>query len=120
MSRYMLLMYQPTDGTGAPADQDAWAAAQARWQGYLKDLTDAGLLVANEGLAGTDAATTVRVRGGASEVTDGPFAETKEYLAGFFLIDAPDLDVALAWAARIPSAEYGSVEVRPVWGQGGS
>ena len=67
-----------------------------------------------------DAATTVRVRGGATEVTDGPFAETKEYLAGFFLIDAPDLDVALAWAARIPSAEYGSVEVRPVWAPDGS
>jgi hypothetical protein len=120
MPRYTLLMYQPADGTGAPAGQDEWAAAQARWQGFLADLTDAGLLVANEGLAGTDAATTVRVRGGATEVTDGPFAETKEYLAGFFLIEAPDLDVALGWAARIPSAEYGSVEVRPVWGQGGS
>jgi hypothetical protein len=113
-------MYQPADGAGAPAGQDEWAAAQARWQGFVADLTEAGLLVANEGLAGTDAATTVRVRGGAAEVTDGPFAETKEYLAGFFLIDAPDLDVALAWAARIPSAEYGSVEVRPAWGQGGS
>jgi hypothetical protein len=120
MPRYTLLMYQPADGTGAPAGQDEWAAAQARWQGFLADLTDAGLLVANEGLSGTDAATTVRVRGGATEVTDGPFAETKEYLAGFFLIDAPDLDVALSWAGRIPSAEYGSVEVRPVWGQGGS
>ena len=120
MPRYTLLMYQPTDGTGMPESQDAWAEAHARWQGYLKDLTDAGLLVANEGLAGTEAATTVRVRGGATEVTDGPFAETKEYLAGFFLIDAPDLDVAMSWAARIPSAEYGSVEVRPVWGQDGS
>jgi hypothetical protein len=120
MPRYTLLMYQPTDGAGMPESPEGWAEAQARWQGYLKDLTDAGLLVANEGLAGTDAATTVRVRGGATEVTDGPFAETKEYLAGFFLIDAPDLDVAMSWAARIPSAEYGSVEVRPVWGQDGS
>jgi hypothetical protein len=67
-----------------------------------------------------DTARSVRVRDGERVVTDGPFAETKEYLAGFFLIDAPDLDVALAWAARIPSAEYGSVEVRPAWGQGGS
>ena len=120
MPRYTLLMYQPADGTGMPQSPEGWAEAQARWQGFLADLTDAGLLVANEGLAGTDAATTVRVRGGATEVTDGPFAETKEYLAGFFLIDAPDLDAALSWAARIPSAEYGSVEVRPVWGPDGS
>jgi hypothetical protein len=120
MPRYMLLMYQPTDGSGQPAGEDEWAAAHARWQGYLQDLSAAGLLVANEGLAGPDVSTTVRVRDGATVVTDGPFAETKEYLAGFFLIDAPDLDAALGWAARIPSAEYGSVEVRPVWGQDGS
>jgi hypothetical protein len=120
MPRYTLLMYQPADGSGQPADEAGWAAAGRRWQGYLEDLTAAGLLVANEGLAGTDVATTVRVREGATEFTDGPFAETKEYLAGFFLIDAPDLDTALGWAARIPSAEYGSVEVRPVWGQDGS
>ena len=120
MPRYSLLMYQAADGSGMPESPEGWAEAQTRWQGYLKDLTDAGLLVANEGLAGTDADGGGRVRGGATEVTDGPFAETKEYLAGFFLIDAPDLDVAMSWAARIPSAEYGSVEVRPVWGQDGS
>jgi hypothetical protein len=56
------------------------------------------------------------VRAGETEITDGPFAETKEYLAGYYLIDVPDLDVALGWAARLPSAEYGSVEVRPMWG----
>ena len=120
MPRYMLLMYQPADGAGQPATEEGWAEAHARWQRFRADLDAAGLLVANEGLSGADVATTVRVRDGATEVTDGPFAETKEYLAGFFLIDVPDLDAALGWAARSPSAEYGSVEVRPVWGQDGS
>ena len=114
MPRYMLLMYQPADGSGQPATQEGWAEAQARWQGYLKDLTDAGLLVANEGLGGTDVATTVRVRDGAAVVTDGPFAETKEVLAGYYLIDCADLDEAIAVAARIPRAATASVEVRPV------
>jgi hypothetical protein len=63
-------------------------------------------------------ATTVRVRDGETQITDGPFAETKEYFAGYYLIETPDLDVVLEWAARIPSATYGSVEVRPLWGQG--
>ena len=111
MPRYMLLMYQPVDG--GPED---WQAEHAKWQRYDQEVKDAGIFVANEGLGRTDAATTVRVRGGETQLTDGPFAETKEYLAGFYLIDAGDLDDALGWAARIPSATYGSVEVRPMWG----
>ena len=71
-------------------------------------------MVAGDGLQGLETATTVRVRDGESLVTDGPFAETKEMLAGYYLIDVPDLDAALAWAAKIPSVGYGSVEVRPV------
>ena len=113
MPKYVLLMYQPVE---RPPVAD-WAAEQARWQSYHQELASSGLLLANEGLSGPDAATTVRTRGGRPEITDGPFAETKEYLAGFFLIEASDLDTALEWAGRIPSAEYGSVEVRPVWGQ---
>jgi hypothetical protein len=58
----------------------------------------------------------VQVRDGETQITDGPFAETKEALAGYFLINAPDLDTAIEWAAKIPSASWGSVEVRPVWG----
>ncbi len=72
--------------------------------------------MANRGLAGAETATTVRVRDAETQITDGPFAETKELLAGYFLIDAPDLDTALEYAAKVPSASYGSVEVRPVWG----
>ena len=113
MPQYMLLMYQPVDGGPPPEEM---AEQHARWTAYTRELTEAGLLVANNGLGGPDVATTVRVRDGETLITDGPFAETKEYLAGYFLVEASDLDTALEWAARIPSATYGSVEVRPLWG----
>ena len=123
MPQYMLLMYHPSDAgpvnsAGQPlTTPEDWAAEREKWSTFTKDLADAGLLVSNSGLQGTEAATTVRVRGGETQITDGPFAETKEYLAGYFLIEAEDLDAALKWAARIPSSNYGSTEVRPVWGE---
>lgn len=79
------------------------------------ELRSRGQLLASEALESARSATTVRVRGGKPSTTDGPFAETKEQLGGFYLIEAPDLDRALEVAARIPSARMGSVEVRPVW-----
>ena len=112
MPQYILLMYQPHEGGPAPED---WAEAHARWQQYDQDVKDAGAFVDNRGLGKAETATTVRVRDGESQLTDGPFAETKEFFAGYYLIDVPDLDAALEWAARIPSATYGSVEVRPMW-----
>lgn len=121
MPQYMLLMYQPADGVardlaGKPLETpEDWAAEGERWATLVKDLTDAGALVSNTGLQGLDAATTLRVRDSESQITDGPFAETKEYLAGAILVDVADLDAALTWAARIPSSSYGSTEVRPVW-----
>jgi hypothetical protein len=108
----MLLMYQPVEGP----PQENMAEQYQQWQSYVQDLTEAGALVHNNGLAGIDAATTVRVRDGETQITDGPFAETKEMLAGYFLVEVEDLDTALKWAARIPSAAWGSVEVRPLWG----
>ena len=78
------------------------------------ELSAGGELVASEALESVGSATTVRVRGGKATITDGPFAETKEQLGGFYLIEAPDLDRAMEVAARIPSARIGSVEVRPV------
>jgi hypothetical protein len=78
------------------------------------ELRAQGRLVASEALESVRSATTVRVRGGKASITDGPFAETKEQLGGFYLIEADDLDRALEVAARIPSARLGSVEVRPV------
>ena len=113
MSKYMLLSYLPVDGGPAPEEM---REQHARWMRYDQELKDAGVFVANDGLARPEAATTVRVRDGETQLTDGPFAETKEYLAGYFLIEASDLDSALHWAAQMPSSSYGSVEVRPVWG----
>ena len=113
MPQYMLLMYQPVEGGPSP---EQMGAEHAKWTRYTEDLKEAGAFVANEGLGNTDAATTVRVRDHEAQITDGPFAETKEYLAGFFQIEASDLDGAIEWAARIPSVVYGSVEVRPLWG----
>jgi hypothetical protein len=77
-------------------------------------MRDAGVLLDSSPLQPVTAATTVRVRGGASQITDGPFAEIKEMLGGYYLVDCPDLDDALRWAATIPAAKYGSIEVRPI------
>jgi hypothetical protein len=97
---------------------DAWqqpdAAQPADWLTYTRALQDAGVLVGGSALHGTDTATTVQVRDGQRLVIDGPFAETKEHLLGFYVIDVADLDDALAWAAQVPSVRTGSVEVRPV------
>ena len=85
-----------------------------RWWDYTRELKDAGALVAGEALQAPDAARTLRVRGGARQVTDGPFAATAEVLGGYYVIDVPDWAAAEEWAAKIPSAPYGSVEIRPV------
>jgi hypothetical protein len=85
-----------------------WAATNA--------LQQSGQLIASHGLAPTHTATTVRVRGGKTMTTDGPFAETKEQLGGIYLIEAKDLNEAIQVAAKIPSASIGSIEVRPLWG----
>jgi hypothetical protein len=113
MPQYMLLIYNPVDG-GPTREQ--MGELHQRWMAYGKALKDAGQLVSNQGLKGAEAATTVRVRDGERQITDGPFAETKELLAGVFQVDVPDLDAAIEWAARMPSSEYGSIEVRPIWG----
>ena len=85
------------------------------YQAYNAALAKAGAMVAGERLQPSHASTTVRIRDGKTEVLDGPFAVTKEQLGGFYLIEAPDLDAALAWAARCPAASHGTVEVRPIW-----
>lgn len=113
MPEYVLLNYQPVDNPRSP---EAMAGEYQQWQSWVQELKNAGLFRDNRGLRDVDAATTVRVREGQRQVTDGPFAETKEYLGGYFLIEADDLDTALEHAARMPAAAYGSVEVRPVWG----
>ncbi len=110
---YMLLMYH--DPTLAPAYDSAEGQAEfAGWMGYTQAMRDEGVHVAGEALQPTQTATTVRVRDAETLTVDGPFAETKEILAGFYVLDLPDLDSALAWGAKAPNIDYGSVEVRPV------
>ena len=111
MPRYMLLLYADEVDGATQAQRDAELPV---WQELTQSLREAGLLVSNSPLLGVDAATTVRVRDGATELIDGPFATTKEVLVGYYLLDCPDLDEALKLAARMPLARYGSVEVRPV------
>jgi hypothetical protein len=111
MPQYMLLIYSPTDGGPSPEELQA---EFPKWMTYTQELRDAGVMVAGDALQGTDVATTVRVRDGETVISDGPFAETKEALGGYYLLDVPDLDAALAWAAKIPNVGYGSIEVRPV------
>ena len=111
MPQYMLLIYAPSRADISPEDQ---MAEMPKWNAYSEALVEAGAMVAGNGLQSVDTATTVRVRDEETIISDGPFAETKEILGGYYIVDVPDLDEALKWAARIPSAPYGSVEVRPV------
>jgi hypothetical protein len=117
MPQYMLLIYLPTEGGLTPEEQ---AAESPRWYEYTEGLMKAGAHVSGEALHGVEAATTVRVRDGETQITDGPFAETKELLGGYYVIDVPDLDTALQHAAGIPSVGRGSVEVRPIMDLSGS
>jgi hypothetical protein len=111
MPQYMLLIYSPADSTPS---QDEIAAEMPKWFSYTTALQESGAMVAGDALEPTETATTVRVREGETLISDGPFAETKEALGGYYLVDVPDLDAALQWAAKIPNVGYGCVEVRPV------
>ena len=104
--KYLCLVYLDEAHWNACLDRDCFE--------FASELADSGRLLAAEPLHPVQSATTVRVRNGQATLFDGPFAETKELLAGFYLIDAKDLNEALAIAARIPPAKHGSVEVRPV------
>ena len=111
--RYALLIY---------ANEQEWASqseeqSQAQFQEYMaftKDIVDRGIQQGGEALQSTSTATTVRVRDGQTLTTDGPFAETKEQLGGFYIVDCKDLDEAIEVAARIPDVRSGSVEIRPI------
>ena len=90
----------------------------AAYMAYTEALKQAGALRGSNRLQPSSAATTVRVANGKSQVLDGPYADSKEQLGGYFLIDVPDLDAALSWAARCPATGHGVVEVRPIWDMG--
>ena len=110
--RYLLLIYLEPAYL-APGDEVA-RAMNEEYRGYSSWLQEGGMLLGGEALQGVANATSVAVRDGRRIVTDGPFAETKEQLAGFYVLDCKDLDEAIEWAAKIPGAHSGCVEVRPV------
>jgi len=109
--QYMLLIYGDESAEGGGDDQDVLR----RYAAFTQEIRDNGKLVTADRLKPTSDATTVRIRNGETLVTDGPFAETKEQLGGYYVVDCENIDEALAYAAKIPAAEVGSIEVRPVW-----
>ncbi len=111
--QYALLYYQTPDDIAKYGDERA-ESHRAAWMAYVGAIYQAGIVKGGEGLQLPATATTLRVRGDKRQVQDGPFPDTKEQLGGFFVIEVPDLDVALEWAARAPCAGTGGVEVRPV------
>lgn len=111
--RYMLLLYGAEDAGPQPGSPD-FEAEMAKWFAFTEELTQSGAHLGGEALEGSETATSVRVRDGQTLTTDGPFAETKEVLGGFYMIDVEDLDAARAWAAKVPNAPYGTVEIRPI------
>jgi hypothetical protein len=111
MPQYMLLVYQEEV---EPTEQAEREREMPMFVEFFRSLREAGLLVGVQRLRSTESATSVRVRDGETEITDGPFAVTKEVLAGYYVLECADLDEALKQAARFPGARYGTVEVRPV------
>ena len=87
----------------------------AAYSAYTEALTKAGVIAGSNRLQPSTSATTVRVDNGKTQVLDGPYAETKEQLAGYYMLEVPDLDAALSWASRCPGASHGVVELRPIW-----
>ena len=112
--QYMLLIYASEAGW-SQATKAQQAQGLAAYTAYTEALRKAGVLSSSSRLQPVSSATTVRLANGKSQVLNGPYADTKEQLGGYYLIDIPDLDAALSWAARCPGAEHGVVEVRPLW-----
>ena len=111
--QYLLLIYEAESQQEARSEEESGAIFQA-YMDFNKELRPTGKLLGGDALHPTATATTVRVRDGKAMLTDGPFAETKEQLGGYYLIEAENLDDATAIAAKIPTAKHGSIEVRPV------
>jgi hypothetical protein len=111
--RYLLLIYG-AEQTEQPSPEAQAAVTQA-YDVFTRNVKERGAYLGGEALEPTPTATTVRVRDGQTLTTDGPFAETKEALGGYYLVEAKDLDEAIEYAASIPGAKWGSIEVRPIW-----
>ena len=111
--QYMLLIYGDENG-GAGTSEAEQNASMQEWFQYTEDLRSAGVMQGGEALQPTPTATTVVDDGGKPLVTDGPFAETREQLGGFYLLDVPDLDAAIEWAHKCPGSKTGKIELRPI------
>ncbi|HEV3177117.1 MAG TPA: YciI family protein [Stellaceae bacterium] len=111
--QYLLLIYQ-NEAERDKAGEAAMKALHNEYMAFTQSIVQTGHFKAGDGLQRTSTATTVRVRNGKTITTDGPFAETREQLGGYYLIEAKDLDQAITIAERVPSAKFGSIEVRPV------
>lgn len=112
--QFMLIFKETTTEVARRDDPAAAPAYWGAWGAYVGAMHESGIVLSGNGLQAPRTATHVRVEGGKRQVQDGPFADTHEHLGGYFIVDAPSLDVALEWAARAPCASAGSVEVRPV------
>jgi hypothetical protein len=111
--KFMLVLWGD-EGQWADMSEEEGAAEMAAWEDYSAQLIAAGAMVSGEGLQPSATSKTLRFENGDRVVTDGPYAETKEQLGGFYVIECASMDEALDWAAKVPSAERGSTEVRPV------
>jgi len=112
--KYLLLIYA-NEANMQSRNKSETDQVHAAYGAYTEAMTKAGVIVGGERLRPTASASTVRVADGKTKVLDGPYAETKEQLGGYYMIDVPDLDAAISWAARCPGASHGTIEVRPVW-----
>ena len=116
--KYMMLIYSEESAEPQPGSGDFGSMMQ-RYGAFAQEVSEKGKMVAGDPLESVATATTVRVREGKTQTVDGPFAETKEQLAGFFILDCTDLDEAIEYAAKIPTADFGSIEIRPIRQMGG-
>jgi hypothetical protein len=110
-----LLMIHADEKAMQSATPEQNSARLAAYGAYMKAMAEAGVSLGGQRLHPSSTATTVRVKNGKTSVLNGPYAEIKEQLGGYFLIDAPDLDSAISWAAKCPGAQDGAMEVRPIW-----
>ena len=112
--QYLLLIYG-TEAAMAAAPKEAITQMSAAYGAYTEAMIKAGVFVGGERLKPVSTATSVRVTGGKTNVVDGPYADTKEQLGGYYMINVPDMDAAISWATRCPGASTGTMEVRPIW-----
>lgn len=112
--QYMIMNYEDAAAFSARTDEQKSSAYWGAWAAYAQALKESGVMVSGNGLQPPHAGTTLRLRDGKPSIQDGPYADTKEQLGGYFIIEVTDLDTALDWAARCPAAADGSVEIRPV------